>query len=741
MFKDLDPELSLPELDKRILARWQQEGIFARLLEEREGEPDFIFYEGPPTANGRPGLHHVMARTVKDAFCRYKSMCGFRVERKAGWDTHGLPVEIEVQKKLGLEGRVDVERFGIEAFNRACRESVFTYKEMWDELTEKMGYWIDLSNPYITLDNNYIETEWWVLKRFFEEGLIYKGHRVVPYCPKCESPLSSHEVSQGYRDIKDPSVTVSVRVPAKDYHLLIWTTTPWTLLSNVAIAVGRDIDYVVIRREDDERRFVLAKSRLGALEGESLVEEEFKGSVLLGHRYEPIFDDLKPDGDAYRVVAGDFVSTEDGTGLVHMAPAFGDDDYRTCQRESLPMLNPIDGRGCFTEAVPWLAGKWFKDADVEVIMRLKEKGVLMRSQKIEHSYPHCWRHDTPLIQMARDAWYIRMTKLKDDLISANGTVNWFPATIGTGRFGKWLENLQDWSLSRDRYWGTPLNIWVCEGCGKLESIGSRKELAERAGLDSAEIELHKPYVDEITFSCTECRGTLKRTPEVIDCWFDSGCMPFAQHHYPFENSQRIDELYPADFICEAIDQTRGWFYSLMAIGVFMKGISPYRNVVVSEMILDSQGQKMSKSKGNVIDPFKVIDTHGADAVRWYLMNTNSVWMPTRADEQGIVAVKRKFFDTLINTYRFFTMYANVDGFGLESERVPVEERPVFDRWMLARMNSVVSETLAAYNDYDLTRVTDILGEFLVEDVSNWYVRLNRRRFWKEGDVRDKYSAY
>jgi isoleucyl-tRNA synthetase len=740
MFANIDKDLSTAELEQRVLQQWEAEQTFKTLLDLRKDDPAYIFYEGPPTANGKPGIHHVMARSVKDTVCRYKSMKGFYTERKAGWDTHGLPVEIEVQKKMNLEGKLEIEQYGIEAFNQACRESVFTYKDLWDKMTRQMGYWIDLDKPYITLDNNYIESVWWIIKQFHEADLVYKGHRVVPYCPKCETPLSSHEVAQGYKDVKDPSVYVTMKAVDRHFDFLVWTTTPWTLFSNVAIAVGPDIEYVEVQLAGRERHLLLAKERLSALEGEVSILKSFKGQELLGLRYEPLFTDAKPEGKAYLVVGGDFVSTTGGSGLVHIAPAFGEDDYRVGKENHLAIINTVDQKGCFDAQVPSLKGRFVKDADLDIIMRLKEEGKLYRSQKIEHSYPHCWRCTNPLIYYARESWFIRITEIKDKLIAANKKVNWYPASIGTGRFGAWLENLQDWSLSRDRYWGTPLNVWVCEGCDNTHAIGSQAELRELGHLDK-DLELHKPYVDDVVIDCRSCGGKMKRTPEVIDCWFDSGAMPFAQQHYPFENKDNFDKQFPADFISEGIDQTRGWFYSLLAISVFLKGESPYRNVVVGELVLDKNGQKMSKTRGNGVDPFGLMDQYGADVVRWYLLSCTSVWLPTRFDEEGIKAVKRKTFDTLLNTYRFFVMYANVDGFDQKSKRIPLSKRPEMDRWLLARMNTVVKEVTLEYDRYDITKALSILSEFIVEDVSNWYVRLNRRRFWKEGHETDKFAAY
>lgn len=740
MFSELDKSVESSALEKEILEKWKESKTFDKLLELRKDEPSYVFYEGPPTANGKPGIHHVMARSIKDTICRYKSMQGFLTKRKAGWDTHGLPVEIEVQKKLGIDGKLEIEEYGIEKFNTECRESVFTYKDMWDKMTEQMGYWIDLKNPYITLDNNYIESVWWILKQFDDAKMIYKGHRVVPYCPSCQTPLSSHEVAQGYKNVKDPSAYVMMKAIDKDFDFLVWTTTPWTLFSNVAIAIGPDIEYVKIKTADRERPFVLAQNRLNIVEGEYTLLEHFKGSDLLGIQYTPLFENIAFEGKAHVTIAGDFVSTEDGSGLVHIAPAFGEDDYRVAKENNLAMINTVNDSGCFDSQVPELEGRFVKDADVDIIVMLKKAGKLFKSQKIEHSYPHCWRCQNPLLYYARDAWYIRMTDLKEDLIRINKEVNWVPESIGTGRFGSWLENLQDWSLSRDRYWGTPLNIWTCDSCENTTSVGSREELRNLAGLEE-DVELHKPWVDDVKIPCDKCGESMTRTPEVIDCWFDSGAMPFAQHHYPFENKDNFDELFPADFISEGIDQTRGWFYSLLAISAFLKKQSPYRNVLVGELVLDKDAQKMSKSRGNAVDPFEMLEKYGADVVRWYLLTSTSVWLPTRFDEEGLVAVKRKFFDTLMNTYRFFVMYANIDKFDQNSKRVELKDRPDMDRWLLARMNSVVSEVCAFMDQYDITKAMNALSNFLAEDVSNWYVRLNRRRFWKEGDDYDKISAY
>ncbi len=744
MFANLDKNFNHADLEAKILALWTEEDLFNKVLENSKDNPNYIFYEGPPTANGSPGIHHIMARSVKDSVCRYKTMRGFHVSRKAGWDTHGLPVEIEVQKKLKIDGRREVIDYGIEAFNKACRKSVFSYKDQWDQMTQKMGYWIDLKDPYITCDNNYIESVWWILKQFHDKGLIYKGHRIVAYSPGAQTPLSSHEVDQGYKEVKDPSIYVIFKTISAEFDLLVWTTTPWTLYANVAVCVHKDVDYAVVKVEDQERPLVIAADLVqSALNTENFtILRKLKGAELLGIQYEPLFKNIPVDKKAYYVVEDNFVSTSDGTGLVHIAPAFGEDDYKLKGRFDLPMPCHIDSRGCFDDRVPEYSGTFVKDADVDIITALKKRGQIVRSQKITHRYPFCWRTDVPLIYMAMDSWYIRMTDLKDQLIEANKKINWFPANIGEGRFGKWLDNLQDWSLSRDRFWGTPLPVWCCENkdCGHTHAIGSKAELIELCGAPE-DIDLHKPYVDELVFACEKCGGTMKRTPEVIDCWFDSGAMPFAQQHYPFENKDNFTDNFPADFICEGIDQTRGWFYSLLAISVFLKGESPYRNVVVNELILDKNGNKMSKRLGNGIDPFALLDEYGADLLRWYLLSCTSVWLPTRFDVEGILDCKRKLFDTLVNTYRFFVMYANVDDFNHESPRIPIEERPMIDLWMVSRMNTVAKEVLDEMDSYDLTKATNLLTYFFTEEVSNWYVRLNRRRFWKDGDPADKFAAY
>jgi isoleucyl-tRNA synthetase len=709
----------------------------------RDPKKPFVFYEGPPTANGKPGIHHVLARSLKDFVCRYKTMRGYRVERKGGWDTHGLPVEIEVEKSLGISGREQVDAFGIEAFNKKCFESVWTYKNLWDDLTDRMGYWVDLENPYVTCDNNYIESVWWILRQFFDKGLLYKGFKVVPYCPRCGTPLSSHEVAQGYQDVSDPSVTVKMKLKGQDNtYFLVWTTTPWTLISNVALAVGKDITYVKAKYKD--QILILAEARLKeVLKEEYEIIETLKGEKLLNQEYERLFDYVPVDKKAFFVIAGDFVTTEDGTGIVHTAPAFGEDDYVVCKANDLPFLRPVDAAGKFEDIVTEFKGLFVKDADPEIITNLKRRGILFRSEKIKHSYPHCWRHRTPLIYYARDAWYIRTTDFKDRMVENNSKVNWFPQEIRDGRFGDWLRNNIDWSLSRDRYWGTPLPLWVHEESGDMLCIGSREELQKGKMKDgrpvSKDLDLHRPYVDDVIF---ERDGkTFTRTPEVVDVWFDSGSMPYAQWHYPFENKDIFERQFPADFICEGVDQTRGWFYSLMAISTFLFDRAPYRNVVVNELVLDGQGRKMSKSIGNVVNPFDMLDQFGADLVRWYLLVNTPIWIPKRFDTDGLVEMKKKFFRPLLETYKFFILYANIDGFDNSEKQIPYAERTELDRWISSRLQTTVEEVIVQLEKYDATKAGKIIQEFIDQDLSNWYIRLSRRRFWKGERGKDKTAAY
>ena len=739
-FKELSEKLSYPAMEREILAFWKKEEIFRKSIELRSGAPGFTFYEGPPTANGRPGIHHVMSRTLKDLVCRYKTMRGFQVHRKAGWDTHGLPVEIEVEKQLGFKHKDEIVKYGVAEFNARCRESVWKYKSDWERMTEEMGYWVDLTSPYVTFENEYIESVWWALQRYFDEGMIYRGHKIQPYCPRCETPLSSHEVSLGYDDVKDPSVYVRMRLADQpDTSFLVWTTTPWTLISNVAIAVHPDVEYITVLHKGE--KLILAEARLGVLEGEVEILQRRKGRELAGTPYKRIFDYHPVSQKAFYVIEAPFVTTADGTGIVHIAPAYGEDDNQVGRQYGLPTIHPVNKSGEFGPEVTEFAGKFVKDADLEIIRNMKERGILYKKETITHSYPHCWRCRTPLLYYARDSWYISTTKYAASMIELNRKINWVPAEVGTGRFGNWLEENKDWALSRDRFWGTPLPIWLCEKCGKQKCVGSIAEL--RKGENLAEpLDLHKPSVDAVTFTCS-CGGSMRRTPELIDVWFDSGAMPFAQWHYPFENKELIDsgEQYPADFICEGIDQTRGWFYSLHAIGTFLFKKPAYATVVVNELILDKEGQKMSKSKGNTVDPFATLGTYGADTTRWYLMTTSPPWRPTMFDEDGLGETQRKFFGTLVNTYAFFALYANIDGFTGAEPEIPVAERPEIDRWILSELNSLILRYTEGMEAYDVTRAARMVSDFTIDQLSNWYVRRNRRRFWKSGDARDKSAAY
>ncbi len=742
MYKVLTEKLNFPAIEKEILDYWQQHKIFARSISERDEKKSFVFFEGPPTANGRPGIHHVISRTVKDAVCRLKTMQGYRVERKAGWDTHGLPVEIEVEKQLGLDGKDQVMAYGIGAFNAKCKESVWSYKQEWDELTRRIGFWVDLEHPYITYTNDYIETVWWILKQFWQKKLIYQGFKILPYCPHCETPLSSHEVSLGYEDVKDPSIFVKAKLKGKDNtYFLVWTTTPWTLISNVALAFNPEIEYVQVRHGEDN--LILAKSRLLVLDGSYEVVAEFTGEQLAGWEYEPFYTFVKPDKRAYYTTLGDFVTTTDGSGIVHIAPAFGEDDYQLGLKYDLPIVQPVDNSGKFTaEIIPW-AGQFVKDADRSIIQDLKQRGLLYRVETIEHSYPHCWRCKSPLLYYARKSWYIKTTAFKDKLIALNKKIQWYPREVGEGRFGEWLENNIDWALSRDRFWGTPLPIWQCGSCGHQECIGSVEELKNKATQPFAEdLDLHKPYIDEILLRCEQCSGEMHRVAEVIDCWFDSGSMPYAQWHYPFENKDKFAKNFPADFISEGVDQTRGWFYSLLVIGAFLFDQPAYKTCVSLELILDKDGQKMSKSRGNAVDPFDFLEAQGADALRWYLLTVSPPWVPTRFDPEGVREVIRKFLGTLANTYSFFVLYANIDQFKYDiNKRIPVEKRSELDRWLCSRLYSLTRSVNDNLSRYDLTKASRSISEFVINDLSNWYVRRSRRRFWKSEMGDDKLAAY
>lgn len=717
---------------------WEDNKILDKSIENREGKKSFVFYEGPPTANGKPGIHHVIARTLKDSVCRYKTMTGHQVKRKAGWDTHGLPVEIEVEKQLKLGSKHDIENYGIDRFNTKCRESVFTYEKQWREMTRRMGYSIDLDNPYITLENDYIESVWWILDKFFKEGYIYEGHKILPYCPRCGTGLASHEVSQGYKEIKSNTVIVTFKVKDKDEYFLAWTTTPWTLAANVTLTVHPEVTYVKVKAQD--KVYYVAEKLAKKLLGEEFeVIAEYKGKDLEYIEYEQLMPFVKPDKKAFFVTLADYVTTEDGTGIVHSAPAFGEDDYQTGRRYDLPVLQPVDEEGKYT-TTPW-EGRFVIDCDVDIIKWLHAEEKLFHKEKFVHNYPHCWRCTTPLLYYGKPSWYIEMTKLKDQLIANNNSVNWYPDYVGEKRFGNWLDNLNDWAISRNRYWGTPLNIWRCE-CGHTTSVGSRAELAERAieNVDES-VELHRPYVDDIHLKCDKCEGKMTRVTEVIDCWFDSGAMPFAQHHYPFENKENFDELFPADFICEGIDQTRGWFYSLLAISTFVKGVSPYKNVLVNDLILDKEGRKMSKSRGNTVDPFELFDKYGADALRWYLLFVSPAWTPTKFDIEGLKEVQSKFFTTIQNVYAFFTLYANTDEINPKDFFIEYKDRPELDRWILSKYNSLIAEVTKELEVYDLTKAVRKIQDFLNEDLSNWYIRRARRRFWATELTEDKKAVY
>ncbi|MBC3797575.1 isoleucine--tRNA ligase [Acetobacterium tundrae] len=736
-FKTLT-EGNVGEREDNISKQWEKMNLLKMTIDNREGKENFVFYEGPPTANGRPGIHHVLARTLKDTVCKYKVMNGYRVVRKAGWDTHGLPVEIEVEKQLGLSSKPEIEAYGVEKFNKKCRESVFNYESQWREMSRKMGYFIDMEDPYITLDNNYIESVWWILDKFNKEGFLYEGHKIMPFCPRCGTGLASHEVAQGYQEIKSNTVVVAFKRRDADEYFLVWTTTPWTLAANVALAVHPEADYIKARSNGNV--YICAKVLAPKLLGEDYeILAEMKGSALEYVEYEQLMPFVTPDKKAFYVTCADYVTTEDGTGIVHIAPAFGEDDYKVGRQYKLPVLQPVAENGKYTDT-PW-KGQFVMDADLDIIKWLKAEGKLFKKEKIVHNYPHCWRCKTPLLYYAKPSWYIEITKIKDRLIENNNGVEWYPDYVGEKRFGNWLENLNDWAISRTRYWGTPLNVWRCE-CGHIETVGSRKELVERAIEDIDEtIELHRPYVDDVHIKCPDCGKTMNRVKDVIDCWFDSGSMPFAQYHYPFENKELWEEQFPADFICEGIDQTRGWFYSLLAISSFVTGKAPYKRVLVNDLILDAEGQKMSKTKGNTVDPFKMFEEYGADALRWYLLYVSPSWTPTRFDIKGLKEVQSKFFNTLKNTYHFFALYANTDKIDPREFFVPYEERPVIDAWILSKYNRLVKEVRQEMDIFDLTRAVRKIQNFVNEDLSNWYIRRNRRRFWGTELTADKKAVY
>lgn len=746
MFEKLS-DRPVAEVQKKQVAEWNEENLLKKCVEAREGNPQFVFYEGPPTANGKPGIHHVMARTLKDSINRYKTMKGFQVNRKAGWDTHGLPVEIEVEKQLGFDGKQDIEKFGIREFNKKCRESVFTYTDMWRDMSERMGYMADMDNPYITLDNNYIETEWWILKQFFGKDMIYEGHKILPYCPRCGTGLASHEVAQGYKDVKVNTLVVKFKRSDRDNeYFLAWTTTPWTLAANTVLTVGPDFDYIrarMIKGDEEGNIFYVAKSLADKVLGEENYEiiEEMKGKDLEYVEYDQLMPFVEADKKAFFVTCMDYVSIEDGTGIVHSAPAFGEDDYQCGRKYDLPMLQPVDEKGRYT-TTPWKNHFVMEEGlDVEIIKYLASKKSIYSRQKISHNYPHCWRCGTPLVYYAKPSWYIKMSYLKDQLVENNNSVNWFPEYVGEKRFGNWLSEVKDWAISRDRYWGMPIPIWECE-CGHLECMGSRKELVERAVEDIDEnFDMHRPVVDEIHITCPKCGKAMTRIPQVIDCWFDSGAMPYAQWHYPFEHKDDFDKLFPADFICEGIDQTRGWFYSLMAIATFISGKAPYKNVLVNDLILDANGKKMSKHIGNTVSPFEMLDKYGADATRWYLLSVSPAWAPTKFDENGLKEVVSKFFGTLRNVYNFFVLYGNMDKIDAKNLFVDYNEKPELDRWILSKYNKLVLNVTEYMDCYDHMKTVRAINDFVNEDLSNWYIRRARRRFYEEGMSKDKESVY
>ncbi|MCC7159276.1 MAG: isoleucine--tRNA ligase, partial [Ignavibacteria bacterium] len=756
MFKELPDKINNAELEREILSHWHKHDIFNKSITSREGKPTFTFYDGPPTANGKPGIHHVISRAIKDLVCRYKTLMGFQVYRKAGWDTQGLPVEIEVEKSLNIKSKDDIEKYGVENFNKACRESVFKYLKEWENLSERMGQWINLKDAYITYKNEYIESVWWSLKKFFDAGLIYRGYKIQPYCPRCETPLSTHEVAQGYEDVKDPSVYVVFKIKQGQgfdgFQFLVWTTTPWTLISNVALCVGPKITYVKIQFKETGEKLILAKDRLVVIREEYETLGEVQGSELENIEYEQLLPYVQPELKAFYVTLGDFVSTEDGSGIVHIAPAFGEDDYQISRRYNLPVMQPVDRSGKFTDDITDFKGRFVKEADDDIILKLKEEKKLYKKEKFVHAYPHCWRCHSPLLYYARESWYINTSSYKDKMIKANNEINWYPPETGSGRFGNWLEENRDWALSRDRYWGTPLPIWGAEIDGKMhyEVIGSIEELKSRAVnlgevfKNDDELDLHKPYIDRIRIKSEKYGIELNRVSEVIDAWYDSGSMPFAQHHYPFENKELFERNYPADFIAEGVDQTRGWFYSLHAIGTFIFGGKAYRNLIVNDMILDKDGRKMSKHIGNVVDPFELMDRFGADILRWYLISSSPPWRPKMFNEADLLEVRNKFFDTIINTYRFFVLYCNmldVKQSELTGNTVPYDQRPEIDRWIISSFEKNKLLYIDLMDSYHVTKAARLISEFAIDDLSNWYVRRNRRRFRLPQSEEDKLAAY
>ena len=748
MYDKVSANQNFVEREQKIEKFWADNMIFEKSIELRQHSPEFTFYDGPPTANGKPHIGHVLTRVIKDMIPRYKTMKGYKVPRKAGWDTHGLPVELEVEKMLGLDGKDQIEAYGMEPFIQHCKDSVWKYKGMWEEFSDAVGFWADMEHPYVTYDNNYIESEWWALKQIWDKKLLYKGYKIVPYCPRCGTPLSSHEVAQGYKDVKERSAIARFKVKGEDAYILAWTTTPWTLPSNVALCVNPDETYIKVKMKEEDYVYYLAQALADTVLGEDTYDvlETYKGTDLEYKEYEALYP-VETKKKAYYVVCDSYVTMTDGTGVVHIAPAFGEDDSKVGRKYDLPFLQMVDENGMMTKETKWAGHSCIKRVDLEsengvspeVIKDLKERGLLFSAPNFEHSYPHCWRCDTPLIYYARESWFIKMTAVKDDLIRNNNTVNWIPESIGKGRFGNWLENIQDWGISRNRYWGTPLNVWECE-CGCQHAIGSIAELKSMSDNCPDDIELHRPFIDAVTIKCPECGKEMHRVPEVIDCWFDSGSMPFAQHHYPFENEKLFKEQYPADFISEAVDQTRGWFYSLMAISTLLFNQSPFRNVIVLGHVQDENGQKMSKSKGNAVDPMEALREYGADAIRWYFYSNSAPWLPNRFHKKAVLEGRSKFMGTLYNTYAFYVLYAEIDQFDPMKYTLDYGKLSVMDKWLLSKLNSTVKAVDANLAAYKIPETAKVLQEF-VDDMSNWYVRRSRERFWAKGMEQDKINAY
>lgn len=752
MYQKVDTNLNFVDREKNIEQFWKENDIFRKSMENRKEGKTYTFYDGPPTANGKPHIGHVLTRVIKDMIPRYRTMKGYMVPRKAGWDTHGLPVELEVEKLLGLDGKEQIEEYGLDPFIRKCKESVWKYKGMWEDFSGTVGFWADMDDPYVTYHDDFIESEWWALKQIWDKGLLYKGFKIVPYCPRCGTPLSSHEVAQGYKSVKERSAVVRFKVIGEDAYFLAWTTTPWTLPSNVALCVNPEETYVKVKAADGYTYYMaeaLLDKVLGNLGNEEVkayeVLETYTGKALEYKEYEPLFActgeaAAKQHKKGHYVTCDSYVTMTDGTGIVHTAPAFGEDDARVGRQYDLPFVQFVDGKGEMTEETAY-AGKFVKDADKDILADLDKEGKLFDAPRFEHDYPFCWRCDTPLIYYARESWFIKMTAVKEDLIRNNNTINWIPESIGKGRFGDWLENIQDWGISRNRYWGTPLNVWECEDCGHMEAIGSREELEKLSGNPEAKkVELHRPYIDEITLSCPKCKKTMKRVPEVIDCWFDSGAMPFAQHHYPFENKELFEAQFPAQFISEAVDQTRGWFYSLLAESTLLFNKAPYENVIVLGHVQDENGQKMSKSKGNAVDPFEALETYGADAIRWYFYINSAPWLPNRFHGKAVTEGQRKFMGTLWNTYAFFVLYANIDGFDATKYSLDYDKLTVMDKWLLSKMNTLILAVDRDLENYRIPEAARALQEF-VDEMSNWYVRRGRERFWAKGMEQDKINAY